>query len=54
MKREEVINALAKYYRTDDKDMRSHDWQSGCNMNGRWLCLAEVIEALDRQGLLED
>jgi len=52
MERDEIIRRLAEYYRiepdeeTGEYDLDDYDWQSGCSKNGRWLCLAEVVEAL--------
>jgi len=54
MDRDEIIRRLAEYYRiepdeeTGEYDLDSYDWQSGCSMGigGRWLCLANIVEAL--------
>ena len=52
MDRDEIIRRLAEYYRiepdeeTGEYDLDDYDWQSGCSKNGRWLCLAEIVEAL--------
>lgn len=49
---ENVIKALAEWYRIDpdengEYNLNDYDWQSGCSKNGRWLCLAEVVECLE-------
>lgn len=54
MDRDEIIRRLAEYYRiepdeeTGEYDLDDYDWQSGCSFRGgsRWLCLAEIVEAL--------
>lgn len=54
MDRDEIIHRLADCYgidpdeETGEYDLDSYDWQSGCGFNGssRWLCLAEIVEAL--------
>lgn len=54
MDRDEIIRRLAEYYRiepdeeTGEYDLDSYDWQAGCSMGigGRWLCLANIVEAL--------
>ena len=28
-------------------DMTDYDWQSGCYINGVWLCLAVVVELIE-------
>ena len=52
MDRDEIIRRLAEYYRiepdeeTGEYDLDDYEWTAGCSKNGRWLCLAEVVEAL--------
>ena len=52
MTKDELIDALAKYYRIpkgkDGKhDMDARDWDVGCYLNGRWLSLCGVICAVN-------
>ena len=51
MDRDEIIRRLAEYFRIErdengEYDLDSYDWQAGCSKNGRWLCLAEIVDAL--------
>ncbi len=54
MDRNEIIRRLAEYYgiepdeETGEYNLDDYDWQAGCSMGigGRWLCLANVVEAL--------
>lgn len=52
MDRDDIIRRLAEYYRiepdeeTGEYNLDSYEWQAGCGKNGRWLCLAEIVEAL--------
>lgn len=51
MSREEIIECLAEYYDIEpdengEYDLESYDWQSGCNVNGSWLCLADIVDCL--------
>lgn len=58
MLREEVIEAIANYYRiTTDTD--DYDWNSGCTVRGddgeyRWMTFNNVLEAIEEAGVLED
>ena len=57
MDKEQVIKALAEYFniRPDDDgeyDLGDYDWTSGCYSNGVWFSLANVVECLEKEGLI--
>ena len=42
MDREELIEIIANYFGVST-DIDSYDWEAGCNINGGWLCLKQVL-----------
>lgn len=58
MDKEKVIEALARCFRidvnedTNTYDINDYEFESGCSFNGRWLCIKNVIEALEKADLI--
>lgn len=52
MTREEIMEYVAEYFGIEpnedgEHDIRDYDWQSGCYINGKWFCLAKVVEMIE-------
>ena len=52
MTREEIIACVAERFGIEPNedgryDTNDYDWQSGCYMNGRWFCLAKVVDMIE-------
>lgn len=52
MLREDIIKMLASWFgiapnEDGEYDTDDYEWQAGCYKNGKWFCLAEIVECLD-------
>lgn len=63
MTSKEVIEAVAEWYdidpddETGEYDLDSYDWTAGCNFDGHWMCLKDVVGCIEhmlkQNGLLD-
>ena len=62
MTSEQVIEHVAEWYNIEPNedgayDLKDYDWTSGCNFDGHWMCLSDVVGCIEnllkRNGLLE-
>ena len=63
MTSKEVIEAVAEWYdidpddETGEYDLDSYDWTAGCNFDGHWTCLKDVVGCIEhmlkQNGLLD-
>ena len=53
MSRQTIMRIFAEHFGIEPEEngeynIDDYDWQSGCYMNGRWFCLAEIVEIIEQ------
>lgn len=53
MTREDIMEYVAEHFEIEPNedgsyDINDYDWQSGCYHNEHWLCLAEVVDLIEK------